>query len=93
MKRRRFVQGSVAVAAAAPVSVTLAAAAGSTPLASEAERLERVKRALLSMQRASLEQGVAAQAFLELGDGEQVFLMAKEAALRQTKEGRLSVLY
>jgi len=84
MKRRRFVQGSVAVAAAA---------AGATPLASEAERLERVKRALLSMQRASWEQGVAAQAFLELGDEEQVFLMAKEAALRQTKEGRLSVLY
>ncbi|MGQ8336959.1 glycoside hydrolase family 88 protein [Sunxiuqinia sp. A32] len=53
----------------------------------------KVTNAMLSMQRASWEQGVAAQAFLELGDEEMTYLMAKEAVLRQTKEGRLSVLY
>lgn len=56
-------------------------------------RLEMVKQALLSMQRASWEQGVAAQAFLESGDEDTAYLMAKEAVLRQTSEGRLSVLY
>jgi unsaturated rhamnogalacturonyl hydrolase len=86
MKRRSFVQGAAAVAA--PVSAPLA-----SPPPPDVEMLTRVKRAMLSMQRASWEQGVAAQAFLELGDDEQVVLMAKEAALRQTKEGRLSVLY
>jgi rhamnogalacturonyl hydrolase YesR len=92
MRRRQFVQGAV-VAAATPVRATLAGAAGSVPLAVDAETVERVKRAMLSMQRASWEQGVAAQAFVELGDDERVVLMAEEAALRQTEEGRLSVLY
>jgi len=57
------------------------------------ESIEAVKRAMLSMQRASWEQGVAAQALLELGDRDLVVLMAKEAVLRQDAEGRLSVLY
>lgn len=56
-------------------------------------QVENVKKAMLSMQRASWEQGVAAQALLELGDTESVILMAYEAVLRQTKEGRLAVLY
>jgi unsaturated rhamnogalacturonyl hydrolase len=55
--------------------------------------IENVKRAMLSMQRASWEQGVAAQALLELGDRELVVLMAKESVLRQDVDGRLSVLY
>lgn len=48
---------------------------------------------MLSMQRASWEHGVAAQALLESGDYERTYLFAKEAVLRQTDEGRLSVLY
>lgn len=44
------------------------------------------------MQRHSWEQGVAAQAFLELGDTETVILMAKEAVLRQLDDGRLGVM-
>jgi rhamnogalacturonyl hydrolase YesR len=55
-------------------------------------KVETVKQALLSMQRASWEQGVAAQAFLELGDTELVILMAKEAVLRQKADGRLATL-
>jgi rhamnogalacturonyl hydrolase YesR len=53
----------------------------------------RVTRALLTMQRASWEQGVAAQAFLEGGDAELAVLLAREAALRQDAGGRLAVLY
>jgi hypothetical protein len=44
-------------------------------------KVQKVKRALLGMQRAAWEQGVAAQAFLELGDTQQVVLMAHDAAL------------
>ena len=56
------------------------------------DEIEKVKLAMLSMQRASWEQGVAAQAFLELGDDEMVIRMAKGALVRQDKEGRLAVL-
>ncbi len=55
-------------------------------------RIEKVKLAMLAMQRASWEQGAAAQAFLELGDDEMVIRMAKGALVRQDKQGRLAVL-
>ncbi len=55
-------------------------------------KIEKVKLAMLAMQRASWEQGVAAQAFLELGDDDMVIRMAKAALVRQNKEGRLAVL-
>jgi len=54
---------------------------------------DKVKLAMLSMQRASWEHGVAAQALLESGEYDIVYLMAKEAALRQAQDGRLSILY
>lgn len=54
---------------------------------------EKVKLAMLTMQRASWEQGVAAQAFLELGQEREMILMAKEGVLRQNEEGRFAVLY
>lgn len=52
--------------------------------------IERVKQALLAMQRASWEQGVAAQAFLEMGDTENVILLAHDAVVRQLDDGRLA---
>ncbi len=54
--------------------------------------IEKVKRALLAMQRHAWEQGVAAQAFLELGDTDLAILMAKEAAFRQSPDGRLALV-
>src|SRR5512141_2935621 len=51
--------------------------------------VNRVKLAMLTMQRASWEQGVAAQALLELGEIDMVVLMAREAVLRQMPDGRL----
>jgi rhamnogalacturonyl hydrolase YesR len=44
------------------------------------------------MQRHSWEQGVAAQAFLELGERDLVVLMAREAVLRQHPDGRLALV-
>lgn len=49
---------------------------------------ERVKRALLAMQRYNWEQGVAAQAFLEAGDDEIAIALAVEGANRQHADGR-----
>lgn len=54
-------------------------------------KVEKVKKALLAMQRHSWEQGVAAQAFLESGNMDTVILMAKEAVVRQIPDGRLAV--
>src|SRR5512140_2053649 len=52
----------------------------------------RVKLAMLTMQRASWEQGVAAQALLELGEINLAILMAREAVTRQFPDGRLGEL-
>jgi len=54
--------------------------------------IEKVKKALLCMQRHSWEQGVASQALLELGENELVILFAKEAITRQLPDGRLGVV-
>ncbi len=91
MRRRQFVGRALASGAlAAPAALAL----GEPPTPSRADPLaERVLRAMLTMQRASWEQGVAAQALLERGDGELVALMAREAVLRQAADGRLCVLY
>ncbi|MCX8160821.1 MAG: glycoside hydrolase family 88 protein [Candidatus Saccharicenans sp.] len=51
--------------------------------------IDRVKIAMLTMQRQAWEQGVAAQALLELGDERMVIMMAREAVLRQWEDGRL----
>ncbi len=50
--------------------------------------LQNVKKAALSMQRYSWEQGVLAQAFLESGDAETAILLAVEGANRQLDDGR-----
>jgi rhamnogalacturonyl hydrolase YesR len=54
--------------------------------------IEKAKTAMLSMQRATWEQGVAMQAMLELGESELVILMARDAVLRQSADGRLAML-
>ncbi|MBW8002231.1 MAG: glycosyl hydrolase [Planctomycetes bacterium] len=56
------------------------------------DKIEKVKNAMLAMQRYSWEQGVAAQALLEMGETDLVIQMAKEAVLRQASGGRLAVI-
>lgn len=55
------------------------------------ERIKMAKTALLSMQRYNWEQGVAAQAFLESGDGEETIALARSAIMRQ-ENGRFSAI-
>jgi len=57
------------------------------------EVLEKVKKAVLTMQRWPWEQGVVAQAFYEQGDIETAILMAREAVTNQYKDGRLGMKY
>lgn len=56
------------------------------------QMLNQVSRALLTMQRYSWEQGVAAQAFLEMGETDTAILLARDAVQRQGPDGRLAVL-
>lgn len=58
----------------------------------KAETMYKIKNAMMSMQRGSWEQGVAAQAFLELGEKELVVQFAKEAIVRQLADGRLGMV-
>lgn len=54
--------------------------------------VEKVKLAMITMQRVAWEQGVAAQALLEMGKGGLVVLMARDAMLRQHEDRRLAVV-
>jgi rhamnogalacturonyl hydrolase YesR len=96
MRRREFLKQSLGggvVGAAMFLSPSEGFGKPSPSIGAEDAVIEKVRRAMLSMQRQSWEQGIAAQAFLELRDEKMVYLMAKEMALRQTKEGRLGVVY
>lgn len=95
MKRRNFLKGSTRLGGSVLFSSFLVAKTfdETNQIPTDDNTLMKVKQAMLTMQRASWEHGVAAQSFLELGHDEMVCLMAKEAILRQTDEGRLSVLY
>ena len=55
------------------------------------DRIERVKVALMGMQRYNWEQGVAAQAMLELGEDDHVVSLARASIMRQ-REGRFAVI-
>jgi rhamnogalacturonyl hydrolase YesR len=54
------------------------------------ERILKVKNAMLAMQRYSWEQGVTSQALLENGETDMVVLMAHDAVVRQSEDGRLA---
>lgn len=55
-------------------------------------KVKAVKSALLSMQRHSWEQGVAAHAFLDLGEKDMVIALAMSAVMRQKEDGRAAVM-
>ena len=56
------------------------------------EKIQKVKTALLSMQRHSWEQGVSAHAFLDLGEKDMVIAFARSAVVRQKEDGRTAVM-
>jgi unsaturated rhamnogalacturonyl hydrolase len=96
MKRRSFISGTIAsgtiLLPASGIFLTGNTTSEKEPVSPEGERIKKVITAMLSMQRATWEQGVAAQAFLELGDDKMVYLLAKDAAIRQGRDGRLGLV-
>lgn len=96
MERRTFIQGVPLAALTLGNYILPSESDGHSlhekPSGEISERVEKVKRAMLSLQRATWEQGVAMQALLELGDIDLVILMAKDAVLRQSADGRLAML-
>lgn len=56
------------------------------------ESVKKAGRALLAMQRHSWEQGIAMQAFLEMGDMDTVTAMAWESVYRSLEDGRTAVM-
>jgi len=94
MERRNFLLGLPAAALTLSYSGSLAQSdTDHTPLHLGNDPIvEKVKLAMLSMQRATWEQGVAMQAILEKGEGQLVILMSKDAVLRQSQDGRLAML-
>jgi unsaturated rhamnogalacturonyl hydrolase len=58
----------------------------------QTQMLKQASQALLTMQRYSWEQGVAAQAFLELGETGTAIMLARSAAQRQGPDGRLACM-
>jgi unsaturated rhamnogalacturonyl hydrolase len=94
MKRRDAMKGLVTAGAASGVFAfpglnQAAAQTRATRAASADPLVDKVKLAMLTMQRHAWEQGVAAQALLELGDEDLLTLMAKEAVVRVSDDGRL----
>jgi unsaturated rhamnogalacturonyl hydrolase len=54
--------------------------------------IEKVKMAMLCMQRYSWEQGTAMQGMLEIGDTTNLVIMARESVQRKKPDGRLSMV-
>ena len=94
MERRNFLLGLPAAALTLSYSPSLAQNDDDHSSLSSARdpMVEKVKLAMLSLQRATWEQGVAMQAMLETGEDQLVILMAKDAVLRQSQDGRLAML-
>jgi unsaturated rhamnogalacturonyl hydrolase len=57
------------------------------------EKIKSVKQAMLAMRRDAWEQGVAAQAFLELGEHKWVYWLARDSVVQQGPDGRLGLTY
>jgi len=92
MRRRDFMQKTLAYGAAAGTTLGPALVEGGDPAIMGADKdplIDRVKTAMLTMQRQAWEQGVASQALLEWGDRDLTILMAKEAVIRIYDDGRL----
>lgn len=83
-------RGLLAAGAGSGLMAGLARSASSATWESRPDPVvEKVRMAMLSMQRHAWEQGVAMQALLEWGDRDMVVMMAREAVLRGWPDGRL----
>ncbi len=88
--RRRDVLALPILAAAGGYSSKMVLADTGKPMKNDL--VEKAKIAMLCMQRASWEQGVASQAMIEQGEKDIIVLMGKEAVVRRKEDGRVAML-
>ena len=99
MKRRSFVtSASLAIPAIAAGMVNAGPGKNSVVSAPSMDGIMpdplvmQAMTAMMCMQRAAWEQGTASQALIAIGRKDLAILCAKDALVRQTKEGRLGIL-
>lgn len=94
MRRREAAKCLLAGAASGPLGLLAGPVAARGRKREAPDPLvERVKTAMLTMQRHAWEQGVAMQALLEWGERDLVVMMAREAVLRIWPDGRLGQVW
>jgi len=94
LSRRNFFAASLA-ASATGLYAAAADAAETHPeqtAAGTVDKVEKVKNAMLAMQRYSWEQGMAGQAMWEWGDRETAVLLARASLINTTEDGRLAAV-
>jgi unsaturated rhamnogalacturonyl hydrolase len=93
LNRRNFLAVSLAAGASAGGIISAADTDRVSPTGKEMDRtLDKVKKAMLAMQRYSWEQGVAGQALWESGDRDMAVLLAKASLINTTEDGRLAAI-
>ncbi|MFZ1085468.1 MAG: glycoside hydrolase family 88 protein [Terracidiphilus sp.] len=96
MNRRSFLQSAAAISAPLGVLPEAMAQAAkgpmSAPSSESASRIEKAKAAAMAMERRDWEQGILAQAMLEIDDRGSVVLLTKAAMVQRTPDGRLGVV-
>jgi rhamnogalacturonyl hydrolase YesR len=95
MKRRHFISAaSVALPAVATgmISCRSKADPASPVKSTEDPLIEKAIQAMLCMQRMAWEQGTASQALIASGRKDLALLFARDAVVRQTRDGRLGIL-
>jgi rhamnogalacturonyl hydrolase YesR len=91
LSRRNFLAASLAVSATG-LCAAAADASETHPEQTAADMVEKVKNAMLAMQRYSWEQGMAGQAMWEWGDRETAVLLARASLINTTEDGRLAAV-
>lgn len=90
MQRRNFLRNTALAGGITISSFTIENCNPDKKQSTSNSLADKVKFAMLSTQRASWEQGIAAQALMEMGDNDLLLMLAKEAVLRQAPDGRLA---
>ena len=90
MNRRNFIQN--ATLALSGVMLGSCNTSGVSSVKTNNPIFEKARNAMLAMQRASWEQGVAVQAMIECGDYDMLRLLVDAALVRQNRDGRTCML-
>ncbi|MCL1937285.1 MAG: glycoside hydrolase family 88 protein [Candidatus Azobacteroides sp.] len=92
MNRRHFIQNTSLALSGVMLGSCNSFGTSSVKTQNMDSVVEKARNAMLAMQRASWEQGVAIQAMIECADYDMLRLLVNEALVRQTPDGRTCML-